>query len=87
MPNISISNAKAQGLDGVSFVATAGGVEQQFLVAREGREDLEDSMFDTAEAMLEAFHRQLEQISLVAAKALHEGPAGRPTIVLQSLLS
>ena len=87
MPNVSISDAKAQGLEGVSFRASAHGANQEFLVSREGLEDLEYNLFETAEAMMEAFHRQQEQIALVVAKALHEGAGGQPTIVLHSLLA
>jgi hypothetical protein len=87
MPNVSISDAKAQGLEGVSFVAFANGAQQAFLVSREGLEDLEYNLFETAEAMMEAFHRQQAQIELVVAKALHEGPSGGAPIVLHSLLA
>lgn len=86
MGGVSISNPVAQGLEGVSFSGTLDGVQQQFVVAREGLEDLEYTLLESPEAMLQAFHRQQAQVALVAAKAMREGPK-KPTITLLSLLA
>jgi hypothetical protein len=87
MPSVSISGARAQGLDGVCFTASADGAQQEFMVTRESLEDLEYTMLESAQAMLQAFERQRAQIGLVAAKAMQEGPPGRPVVTLQSLLA
>lgn len=85
MAGLTISNAQAQGLEGVSFTGTLGGTDRAFLVPRESLEDLEYAMFETPEAMLEAFGRQHEPVAKAAAHALDSG-AGGDRIVLQSLI-
>jgi hypothetical protein len=87
MSSVSISDARAQGLEGVAFVATAGGVSQQFIVTRESLEDLEYAMLESAEALLQAFKNQQQQVLAVVAKALQQGPTGPAPITLQSLLA
>lgn len=82
---VNISDARAQGLEGVVFTGSQDGVQRRFLATREGLEDLEYNVLETAEAMMEAFHRQQAQVALVAAKALQDGTAGDP-VLLQSLL-
>ncbi len=71
--------------DGVEFTATRNGVEQRFLAHREGLQDLDYSVFETAAALLKAFNRHQGQIANIAGKALDLG-ARAETIVLQSLL-
>ena len=83
---VSISDARAQGLEGVVFTGSQDGVQRRFLAAREGLEDLEYNVLETAEALMEAFQRQQAQVALVAAKALQEGAPGDP-VLLQSLLA
>jgi hypothetical protein len=72
--------------DGVEFTATRDGVEQRFLAHREGLEDLDYSVFETAGALLKAFNRHQGQIANVAGKALDQGTRRGETVVLQSLL-
>ncbi len=84
MVSLSISNPVAS-LDGVEFVGTRGGAEQKFVVYRDGLEDLEYKLFETDEAMLEAFSRHRSHIAEVAAKALDEGKGGPKMVLLQNL--
>jgi hypothetical protein len=86
MATVSISNPVALKLEGVEFTGTRAGAEQRFLVPRDGIEDLDYNMLETAEAMLEAFERHKDHIAQVAAKALDSGQGGSGTLVLQSLL-
>ena len=84
MSGVSISNPVVK-LDGVEFTATRGDVEQRFLAHREGLQDLDYSVFETADALLKAFNRHQGQIAKVAGNALDAGGRGH-TVVLQSLL-
>lgn len=86
MASVSISDPVAQRLDGVEFTGTRAGVTQRFMVHREGLEDLEYNVFETSEALMEAFNRHKPHIAEVAAKALDAGQGGNGTLVLQSLL-
>lgn len=86
MAGISISNSAAQGMDGISFTGTQEGAQQAFLVPREALEDLEYTVFETPQAMLDAFHRHQQGIAEGAARALNGATPGGPTIVLQTLL-
>ena len=86
MAGVSISNPVAQRLDGVEFTGTRAGVSQRFMVHREGLEDLEYNVFESTEALLQAFDRQKTHIAEVAAKALDAGQGGSGIFVLQSLL-
>lgn len=86
MGGVIISNPQAQGLEGVAFTGAQDGVERRFLALREGLEDLEYAMLESAEAMLSAFQRQQAQVALVAAQALRSAPPGDEPVVLQSLL-
>ena len=86
MASVSISNPVAQRLVGVEFTGTRGGAAQRFMVHREGLEDLEYNVFETTEALMEAFDRHKSHIAEVAAKALDAGQGGNGTLVLQSLL-
>jgi hypothetical protein len=86
MGGVSISDPQAQGLEGVSFSGALDGVERRFIAMREGLEDLEYAMLESAEAMLAAFQRQQAQVALVAARALQSAGPGDGPIVLQSLL-
>lgn len=85
MASLSISNPVA-ALDGVEFTGVHGGVEQKFLVYRDALEDLEYQLFETDEAMMQAFARHRAHIAEVAAKALSDGKGGGKTVLLQSLL-
>ena len=85
MASLSISNA-VSGLDGIEFTGTAGALQQRFVLYRDGLEDLEYQLFETDEALMQAFLRHKLHIAKVAAKALDEGKAGPRMIVLQSLL-
>jgi hypothetical protein len=85
MASLSISNP-AVGLDGVEFTGVQGGVEQKFLVYRDALEDLEYQLFETDEALMQAFVRHRAHIAEVAAKALSEGKGGAKTVLLQTLL-
>jgi hypothetical protein len=85
MAGLTLSNAAAKGLEGVSFVGTRDGAAHEFLLPRESLEDLVYAMFETPEAMLEAFGQQQEAIAKAAAQALDGGASGAP-IVLQSLI-
>jgi hypothetical protein len=85
MSSLSISNAVA-GLDGVEFTGTLDGVEQKFVLYRDGLEDLEYQLFETDEALLQAFAKHRLHIAEVATKALGEGKGGAQPVVLQSLL-
>lgn len=84
MAGLTISGAAAQGLEGVSFTGTLDGKVQEFLVPKESLEDVEYNVFETPEAMLEAFGRQHDAVAKAAAQALGAGGAGR--ITLQSLI-
>lgn len=86
MADISISTPEARGLDGVAFTGTRAGTAHSFMVPREALEDVEYNMFDTAEAMLEAFGRQRARVAEEAAKALDGGRTGAP-IVIDSLVT
>ncbi len=85
MASLSISDAVA-GLDGIEFTGTAGALRQRFVLYRDGLEDLEYKLFETDEAMMQAFARHKLHIAKVAAKALDEGKARPGMIVLQTLL-
>lgn len=85
MSGVNISNPVAS-LEGVEFTATRGGVTQQFMVHREGLQDLDYSVFETAQALLNAFERHQGQIAKVAGRALDEGRGGAQMVILQSLL-
>lgn len=87
MSSVSISDARAQGLEGVAFVATSGAVTQQFVVTRESLEDLEYAMLESADALLQAFKNQQQQVLAVVGKALQQGTASPTPITLQSLLA
>lgn len=82
---LSISNPVA-GLDGIEFTGTRDGVEQKFVLYRDGLEDLEDRLFDDDAALMQAFMRHRAHIAEVAAKALDEGKGGPRMVVLQTLL-
>lgn len=84
MAGMTLSNASAQGLDGVVFTGTLGGKTQEFLVPKESLEDVEYNMFETPEAMLEAFGRQQEAVAKAAEQAM--GASGGARITLQSLI-
>lgn len=93
MAGISISNPAAQGMDGVSFTGTRDGAQQAFLVAREALEDLEYTVFETPQAMLDAFSRHQQGVAEGAARAMDSAARapdsaapGGPAIVLQTLL-
>lgn len=85
MASLTVSNAAAKGLDGVSFVGTRDGKAHEFMVPRESLEDLVYAMFETPEAMLEAFGQQHEAVARAAVQALDGGAGGSP-IVLQTLI-
>jgi hypothetical protein len=85
MASLSISNPVA-ALDGVEFTGVQAGVEQKFLVYRDALEDLEYQLFETDEALMQAFARHRAHIAEVAAKALSDGRGGGKTVLLQSLL-
>lgn len=85
MSGVSISNPVAN-LDGVEFTATRDGVEQRFLAHREGLQDLDYSVFETADACLKAFNRHQGQVANIAGKAMDAGRRDGQTVVLQSLL-
>jgi hypothetical protein len=85
MASLSISNPVV-GLDGVEFTGTQDGLAQKFLVYRDALEDLEYQLFETDEALMQAFSRHRGHIAEVAAKALDEGKGGGKTVLLQSLL-
>ncbi|HSI53228.1 MAG: DUF1488 family protein [Ramlibacter sp.] len=84
MASLSISNPVAS-LDGVEFTGTRDGVEQKFIVYRDGLEDIEYKLFETDEAMMEAFTKHRLHIAEVAAKALDEGKGGPKMVILQNL--
>lgn len=85
MASLTISNPVA-ALDGVEFTGAQAGVEQKFLVYRDALEDLEYQLFETDEAMMQAFARHRAHIAEVAAKALRDGKGGGKPVLLQSLL-
>jgi hypothetical protein len=85
MSGVSISNPVVKP-DGVEFTATRGAAEQRFLAHREGLQDLDYSVFETAEALLKAFSRHLGQIANIAGKTMDHGTREGQTVVLQSLL-
>ena len=85
MGSLSISNPVV-ALDGVEFTGAQGGVEQKFLLYRDALEDLEYQLFETDEALMQAFTRHRIHIAQVAAKALGEGKGGGKTVLLQTLL-
>ena len=82
--SLSITDPIAS-LDGVEFVGTRNGVPQKFVLYRDGLEDLEYKLFETDEALLQAFSRHRVHIAQVASKALDEGQGGAGPVVLQSL--
>jgi hypothetical protein len=84
MASLSISGPVAS-LDGVEFTGTRNGIEQKFIVYRDGLEDLEYKLFENDEALLEAFTRHRLHIAQVAAKALDEGQGGPKMVILQNL--
>lgn len=86
MAGVSITSPVAQSLDGVEFTGTRAGVTQKFMVHREGLEDLDYNVFETSDALLQAFERHKDHIADVAGKALDAGQGGNGTLVLQSLL-
>ncbi len=85
MVSLSISNPVA-GLDGIEFIGTRAGVEQKFVLYRDGLEDLEDRLYETDDMLMEAFIRHRVHIAQVAAKALDDGKGGPRMVVLQSLM-
>lgn len=83
---VSISAANAQGLEGVAFIATReDGAAQRCFVAREALEDVEYALFESPQAMLEAFARHQAQVASAADQALAAPQRGDP-VQLQSLL-
>jgi hypothetical protein len=85
MAGVSISNPVAT-MDGIEFTGVGAGLTQQFLVHREGLEDLEYEILETGPEMLRVFDRHKGHIAVVAAKALQEGRGGPQLVVLQTLL-
>ena len=85
MSGVSISNPVARQ-DGVEFTATRGDEERRFLAHREALQDLDYSVFETAEALLKAFDRHQGQIAKIAAGAMDQRDGGATTVVLRSLL-
>ncbi len=85
MVSLSISNAVA-GLDGIEFTGKTDHVEQKFVLYRDGLEELEDVLYESDEALMEAFVRHRVLIAHTAAKALDEGKGGPKMVVLQSLM-
>lgn len=85
MASLSIANP-VPNLDGIEFTGTRDGVEQKFVLYRDGLEDLEYKLFDTDEDLMQAFLRHRLHIAKVAAKALDEGKGGPKAVVLESLL-
>jgi hypothetical protein len=85
MGRLSISNPVV-GLDGVEFTGADGGVEQKFVVYRDALEDLEYQLFETDEALMQAFTRHRIHIAEVAANAIAEGKGGGKPVLLQTLL-
>lgn len=83
MAGISISNPVAQGMDGVAFTGSQDGATRAFLVSREALEDLEYVVFETEQAMLEAFSRHQPGVAEGVAKAFEGTAAGVEPIVLQ----
>jgi len=83
---VSISAATAQGLEGVGFIATReNDAAHRCFVTREALEDVEYALFDSPQAMLEAFLRHQEQVARAAEHAMAAPGAGDP-LRLQSLL-
>lgn len=85
MASLSIENP-APNLDGIEFTGIRDGVEQKFVLYRDGLEDLEYKLFDTDEDLMQAFLRHRAHIAEVAAKALDEGKGGPKMVVLETLL-
>jgi uncharacterized protein DUF1488 len=85
MSGISLSNPVAK-VDGVEFTATRGDEERRFLAHREALQDLDYSVFETAEALLKAFDRHQGQIAKIAGGAMDQGDGDGRTVVLHSLL-
>jgi hypothetical protein len=85
MSGISISNPVAKE-DGVEFTATRGDAQWKFLAHREALQDLDYSVFETAEALLKAFDRHQGQIAKIAGGAMDQENGGGTTVVLHSLL-
>lgn len=85
MGRLSISNPVV-ALDGVEFTGAHGGVEQKFIVYRDALEDLEYQLFETDDALMQAFTRHRLHIAEVAAHAISEGKGGGKTVLLQTLL-
>lgn len=85
MGRLSISNPVV-ALDGVEFIGAHRGIEQKFIVYRDALEDLEYQLFETDEALMQAFTRHRLHIAEVAANAIGQGKGdGRP-VLLQTLL-
>ncbi|MDB5872029.1 MAG: hypothetical protein JWQ07_1471 [Ramlibacter sp.] len=85
MASLSISNPVAS-LDGIEFIGTRGGVDQKFVLYRDGLEDLEYKLFETDDALMQAFSRHRSHIAEVAAKALDEGRGGPKIVILENLM-
>lgn len=85
MGRLSISNAVV-GLDGVEFVGAHGGVEQKFILYRDALEDLEYQLFETDEALMQAFTRHRLHIAEVAANAIGQARGDDKPVLLQTLL-
>jgi hypothetical protein len=85
MGSVSITHAET-GLDGVEFTATRDGVAQQFVLYRDGLEDLEFRLFESDEELMSAFARHRLHIARVAARAWDAARGGGRPIVLQSLM-
>jgi len=85
MSGVNISDPVVKQ-DGVEFTATRNGVQQRFLAHRQGLQDLDYSVFETAAALLKAFDRHQGQIAKIAGRALDCGAGRGETVVLQSLV-
>lgn len=85
MGRLSISNPVV-ALDGVEFTGAHGGVEQKFIVYRDALEDLEYQLFETDEALMEAFTRHRLHIAEVAANAIGQSKGDGKPVLLQTLL-
>ena len=84
MADITISGPMAQGLDGVAFTAMRDGVAHSCMVSREVLEDAEYNMYETPQAMLEAFDRLRQRVAEEAARALDAGATG--TVRIETLV-
>jgi hypothetical protein len=81
----TLSNPRAEGLEGVRFLATLDAASQEFIASREALEDLAYDMLETPEALLAAFGSHQETVAAAAGKALAEG-GGKSPELLASLL-